>query len=198
MWRTDLSPGLTCLAVRHRRAHLICESPWAQDCTSGDSARGLGWIRTNVKRGQEIDAWAPKAPLQSKFATSPWSHPLESNQNLSVFSRARRPHAQEWVTSVMHLCASRRSSSSSSVVRERPPCAGRTSGRNASAFWAGAPFAIRDLLFRSRVAKTRLCISVARNAERAARFPWRPFRHVGRVTSRHSWGEPPVVPGSRS
>jgi hypothetical protein len=31
-----------------------------------------------------------------RFATDPWSHPLESNQNLSGFSRARRPTTQEW------------------------------------------------------------------------------------------------------
>ena len=66
-----------------------------QSCFASDPLRGLGRIRTDVELG--------KSQVQSCFATNPnpckESHPLESNQNLSGFSRARRPTTQEWDTS---------------------------------------------------------------------------------------------------
>src|SRR4051812_46863540 len=76
-------------------------------------------------------------------------HPLESNQNLSVFSRARRPATPEWDVAPCVRCWRTRGAvvdacqapfiiialrlSESSL----PPCAARTSGLDAAADSAG-------------------------------------------------------------
>lgn len=122
-----------------------------------------------------------KNQVQSCFATDPWlpviamkrasgpggrSHPLESNQNLSGFSRARRPTTQEWDTSAARprpTAMSRRVASQRASRRPRPfarrrssssffGCqragrravgrslgSGRTSGVGASGLGPGAP-----------------------------------------------------------
>ena len=76
------------------------------------------------------------------------SHPLESNQNLPGFDRARRPSTREWETGACQAPAS----SSFGCQRAAAARFGRTSGLDAFADPAGAPLAIRDLEFRSRVA----------------------------------------------
>lgn len=117
--------------------------------------RGSGGNRTHVSRC--------KKPVHNHSATNPpRSHPLESNQNLSGFSRARRP-----TTLGRDVCAAR------FVVARRGfrcPCrgthhslfgcqrcaaarTGRTSGLDASADSASAPVATPDLDYRSRFAK---------------------------------------------
>lgn len=91
----------------------------------------------------------------------------------------------------------------SSVVREQvrrahlpPSCerfgGARTSGVSALACLASAPIAIRDLNFRSRVAKSdcRGFGCETRNVEGPPGFPWRPFR-TRRVVTRYSWDRPP-------
>lgn len=68
----------------------LFESPWAPLwAASGDSLVG--------SVGVEPTSCPGKNRVQSSFATGPshQSHPLELNQNLSVFSRARRPPTQE-------------------------------------------------------------------------------------------------------
>lgn len=69
------------------------------------SDRGSGGNRTHVARF--------KRPVQNQhlLPTRSSSHPLESNQDLSSFSRARRPHAQEWVIRVPAPCGHPRRSS---------------------------------------------------------------------------------------
>ena len=128
----------------------------------------------------------------------PWSHPLESNQNLSGFSRARRPTTQEWDVT---LRAPRRAAAAScrgclarhphrhrsSVVRDHrslgPPCAGRTSGLAVLALMASTPVASRDrdyaVLISSRkvssgVTFVRLRSPTARNVEGPPGVPGRP------------------------
>jgi hypothetical protein len=125
-----------------------------------------------------------------------WSHPLESNQNLSGFSRARRPTTQEWDTSAAcadHLDGSRRPhrdmrrrSSSSFFSCQRavrrahlgPSCVrfggARTSGVDATASYAGAPIAIRDLE-SDRESQSHTILrsdEEARNVEGPPGIPW--------------------------
>ncbi len=74
---------------------------------SEDSSRGRDRIVGRV--GIEPTSGRIKNPLQGQHllptprthvAVRLSSHPLESNQDLSGFSRARRPHAPEWVIRV--------------------------------------------------------------------------------------------------
>jgi hypothetical protein len=148
VWRTELSPGLTGLAVL-RAKHLLLESPSAlllrsvthrvhrvgfePTCCPGKS-RVQSSFATDASR-----ATLTRGPCQDHLATHS-SHPLESNQNLSGFSRARRPTTQEWVTSAAHLSdRAQRRSSSSFFSCQRAARAGRTSGLHAFAFSARAP-----------------------------------------------------------
>ena len=107
--------------------------------------------------GFEPTSRRSKSPLQSSFATSPRhvsSHPLESNQNLSGFSRARRPTTQEWDTSAAHVGSTRgarSSSSSSSIVRDRWD-------RRAQ----GAPRALmHPPVTRAHLSRFEICIQIA-------------------------------------
>lgn len=70
---------------------LFFESTWAPGGTSDDSRVGRVGIEPTFRR--------IKNPLQGlRLLPTPGtsSHPLESNQNLSGFNRARRPTTQEW------------------------------------------------------------------------------------------------------
>lgn len=114
--------------------------------------------------------------------TRTWSHPLESNQNLSGFSRARRPTTQEWVTSAARVWGTRGADHHhrSSIVRERGARAHlgpwedrararRTSGVGASACLADAPIAIRYLQSRYRVADSDCLLRSDERPDKQAR-----------------------------
>jgi hypothetical protein len=78
-----------------------------------------------------------------------------------------------------------------------PPCAGRTSGRDASAGYAGAPLAIRDL---ESDRESQSVVVVRWEAAEMRRgppgFPGRPSV-TSTCGSRHPWEVPPRVPVSR-
>ena len=101
--RTGVSPQhFTCGG----EGGLTCRSPRAVGVRfpREQSHRGSGGNRTHVARF--------KRPVQNQhLLPTHSSHPLESNQDLSGFSRARRPHAQEWVIRVPAPCGHPRRSS---------------------------------------------------------------------------------------
>lgn len=132
------------------------------------------------------------------------SHPLESNQNLSGFSRARRPTTQEWVRAPRAFAA--RAAQIIIIVLRLSESGGarRTSGLHASAFAAGAPRAsMQPPLTRAHLSRFEISIRdhesqnqslccvramAGPKRQRAARFPWggpsaqlRAGVHVNRV-----------------
>lgn len=150
VWRTGVSPQhFTCLAVSHGDLGL-----WI--AVGARSAFDNPYVG---REGIEPSSRRIKSPLQSQRLLPTHRlhsfHPLELNQNLSGFSRARRPLRQGG------MCAPRASSearttrgaflrvparapSSSLFDCQRwfgPRCAGRTSGREPLANLASAPFA---------------------------------------------------------
>jgi hypothetical protein len=89
VWRTSVSPQhFTCLAVSEETCGR--GSSWAP------GARPM--TRTWVEWESNPRFDGVRIRCKPAFATDPIepSHPLGSNQNLSVFSRARRPTTQEW------------------------------------------------------------------------------------------------------
>ena len=126
--------------------------PPDRTCGAGDRSRTGGGQCGALTCHLDTPAW--RSRKETWCRESPWApkarpetltpHPLESNQNLPGFNRARRPTTQEWDTSAARMFeahAQRRSSSSSSIVRELPLCARRTSGIDAFASFASAPIA---------------------------------------------------------
>ena len=147
-------PHFTCLVVSG--STVVLRSPSAHDGTSGDSSRGSGGNRTHVSERSKT------RPLQPVLLPTRASHPLESNQNLSGFSRARRPTTQEWDTSAARMFGSTRAAQIIVILfgcqRAAQAHLGSRRGRahlGRDAFaQAGAPLATRDLDSRSRVAKS--------------------------------------------
>ena len=158
-WRCD---ALTYFANRRGRIA----------ATSGDSL--VGWV------GFEPTCVRGKSPLQSDFATSPMIVPPSGIEPEPL---GLQPSAQTTCARVgyerdgfgVHHADHRHRLRLSEIAHDAQ----------------GAPRAAMHPLctrahysrfeiccFRSRVAKPKLCMSVARNVEGPPGFPWRPFRHV--------------------
>lgn len=154
-------------------------------------------------------------PSQHRCCESPWarrsaasgdssSRPLESNQNLSGFNRARRPATPERDTSAARGFAGdaqrRSSSSSSSVVREPPSGRRAHLGRRRARSPRERTYRDSRSVVRSRVAKSS-CRSATpgdrrpENVEGPLGLPGRPFRHWT-WDARQVRGGPPQGPVS--
>ncbi len=105
--RHNTSPAWRCVAAVERGAHLNdhhARSAYASRVSNRivgrvgiePTSRGL----RNRCKGQHL---LPTQELPTTESIES-SHPLESNQDLSVFSQARRPHAPGWVIRVPAPC----------------------------------------------------------------------------------------------